>query len=181
MQIPSHFQVCSKHLTGSRCTIIVNPLEYRQVHIKFSVYLKINILKVLKLFCHLFSTYVSYFPRIDVHPEPPVVEEQLQPNIDWVSSRTLTNSLREVGKSFLFIFFCPHPNWGRILWPSVLSYFANVHQVVTVFKPILRTGSFGNLVWCLLCFDKFMVLTFEQTLVTFQLWFVWEFFFPRKA
>lgn len=66
-----------------------------------------NILNFLKIFCHLFSNYVSSLPKFNVHPELPIVEEQLQPNIDWVSSRALSNSLREGWKSFLFI-FCVH-------------------------------------------------------------------------
>lgn len=76
---------------------------YRQVHTKMSVYFKINILRVLKILS-FFRKYISYFPKCNVHPELPIVEEQLQPNIDWVSSRTLINSLREDGKSFIFIF-----------------------------------------------------------------------------
>jgi len=55
---------------------------YRQVHIKMSVYLKMNILSVLKIFVIFFSKYISYLPKFNVHPELPTVEEQLQPNID---------------------------------------------------------------------------------------------------
>jgi len=51
--------------------------KYRQVHIKMRIYLKINILKFLKTFVIFFSKYISYFPKFNVHPELPIVEEQL--------------------------------------------------------------------------------------------------------
>jgi len=53
----------------------------RQTHIKMSVYLTINILSVLKML-FFFSKYISYLPKFNFHPELPIVEEQLQPNID---------------------------------------------------------------------------------------------------
>jgi hypothetical protein len=51
----------------------------------------------------------------------------------------LASTVYEEGE--LFHCLCLHPNWRRVLWPSVLLYFSRVHLVVTALNLVINSRS----------------------------------------
>jgi hypothetical protein len=69
------------------------------------------------------------------------------------------------GNIFFFIFLCPHPDWGKIFWPSAVSYFTHVHPVVTALKLTVEPDfwKFSLTFWV----HRYIVLTSKRPLWPF--------------
>jgi hypothetical protein len=91
-----------------------------------------------KNICHFFQQIYILPPQIQCSPRTTNCGRTAAAE-HWLSFESNANQPSTWGwEMFSLYFLRPHTNCGRTLWPSVLSYFAHIHQVVTALKPILK-------------------------------------------